>query len=203
MFPEMTTRNAYKLFYSFLGQHTLSVANFWYDPQHREMYLEYSVYLAVIDNVKLQNFEKQELLTKMMDINDDNFDAISNMDNSGCTIIDEINDKNTKQIKVNVAKLITGFNNSFKKVTECDGKNFSMAEVDDLLKVNFAMVGATEKRNDSKIFEDKDGNENENSSAERRKLGLTRLQRLVLIGGPDDGVISPWQSRYLKLLFFN
>lgn len=24
-----------------------------------------------------------------------------------------------------------------------------------------------------------------------------RIKRLVLIGGPDDGVITPWQSRYL------
>ena len=24
-----------------------------------------------------------------------------------------------------------------------------------------------------------------------------KLQQLVLIGGPDDGVVTPWQSRYL------
>jgi palmitoyl-protein thioesterase len=27
------------------------------------------------------------------------------------------------------------------------------------------------------------------------KDGITRLRKLVLIGGPDDGVITPWQSR--------
>lgn len=196
----MTTRNAYKLFYSYLGQHALSVANFWYDPQHRQMYLEYSVYLAVIDNVRLQKLENQQLPTEMMNIND----TISNIDNPGYTIIDEINDENSKQIKVNVTKVIAGFNDSFKKISECVGKNCSMTGVNNLLsteetkeslKVNLAMMGATEKINDSKYYKDDDSDENENSNAERRKLGLTRLQRLVLIGGPDDGVISPWQSR--------
>ncbi|OWK49452.1 Lysosomal thioesterase PPT2, partial [Lonchura striata] len=28
------------------------------------------------------------------------------------------------------------------------------------------------------------------------KRNLLRIQRLVLIGGPDDGVITPWQSRW-------
>lgn len=27
------------------------------------------------------------------------------------------------------------------------------------------------------------------------KRGITKLKNLVLIGGPDDGVIAPWQSR--------
>lgn len=27
------------------------------------------------------------------------------------------------------------------------------------------------------------------------KRNLLRIERLVLIGGPDDGVITPWQSR--------
>uniref|UniRef100_A0A1B6DQR5 palmitoyl-CoA hydrolase n=1 Tax=Clastoptera arizonana TaxID=38151 RepID=A0A1B6DQR5_9HEMI len=27
------------------------------------------------------------------------------------------------------------------------------------------------------------------------KLGIAKLDKMVLIGGPDDGVISPWQSR--------
>jgi palmitoyl-protein thioesterase len=26
------------------------------------------------------------------------------------------------------------------------------------------------------------------------KEGLTKLNKMVLIGGPDDGVITPWQS---------
>lgn len=34
------------------------------------------------------------------------------------------------------------------------------------------------------------------------KRNFLKLQRLVLIGGPDDGVISPWQSRYASFLFF-
>lgn len=27
------------------------------------------------------------------------------------------------------------------------------------------------------------------------KSGITKLERMVLIGGPDDGIIAPWQSR--------
>lgn len=29
------------------------------------------------------------------------------------------------------------------------------------------------------------------------KNGIAKLRHLILIGGPDDGVISPWQSRLL------
>lgn len=28
------------------------------------------------------------------------------------------------------------------------------------------------------------------------KTNFLRIKKLVLIGGPDDGVITPWQSRY-------
>lgn len=28
------------------------------------------------------------------------------------------------------------------------------------------------------------------------KEGITKLKRLVLVGGPDDGVITPWQSSH-------
>lgn len=38
-------------------------------------------------------------------------------------------------------------------------------------------------------------NEALNSSSDR-KMGITKLKKLVLIGGPDDEIIEPWQSRY-------
>lgn len=28
------------------------------------------------------------------------------------------------------------------------------------------------------------------------KSGITKLERMILIGGPDDGVITPWQSSH-------
>jgi len=28
------------------------------------------------------------------------------------------------------------------------------------------------------------------------KIGLTKLKRMILIGGPNDGVITPWQSSH-------
>ena len=33
------------------------------------------------------------------------------------------------------------------------------------------------------------------SDSERFKENFLRIKNLVLIGGPDDGVITPWQSR--------
>merc|ERR1719232_422284 len=32
------------------------------------------------------------------------------------------------------------------------------------------------------------------SQAKKRKTNFTRLRRLILIGGPQDGVVVPWQS---------
>jgi palmitoyl-protein thioesterase len=41
-----------------------------------------------------------------------------------------------------------------------------------------------------------------NDSAVYREA-LTKLNRMVLIGGPDDEVITPWQSRYPSILFIS
>lgn len=32
---------------------------------------------------------------------------------------------------------------------------------------------------------------------EVQKKNFLKLKNLILIGGPDDGVITPWQSRYM------
>ena len=40
-------------------------------------------------------------------------------------------------------------------------------------------------------------NEIQSSNSTDFKSSLTRLDRMVLIGGPNDGVITPWQSRYV------
>ena len=32
------------------------------------------------------------------------------------------------------------------------------------------------------------------------KSNFVKLENLVLIGGPDDGVITPWQSRYVHFV---
>ncbi|KAK1122198.1 hypothetical protein K0M31_009424 [Melipona bicolor] len=39
-------------------------------------------------------------------------------------------------------------------------------------------------------------NEKNSTKMPTFKQGLTKLNRLVLIGGPDDGVITPWQSSH-------
>lgn len=39
----------------------------------------------------------------------------------------------------------------------------------------------------------------DNSSWQYRKTGITKLRAMVLIGGPDDGIIEPWQSRYVSV----
>lgn len=33
------------------------------------------------------------------------------------------------------------------------------------------------------------------------KINFLRLKKLILIGGPDDGVITPWQSRFYYPIF--
>lgn len=39
-------------------------------------------------------------------------------------------------------------------------------------------------------------NERNSSNWAASKEGLTKLKRMVLVGGPDDGVITPWQSSH-------
>lgn len=96
-FPNLAKEEAYKIFYSKYGQY-LSVANFWNDPHHEDLYFKYCKFLPSINN--------------------------------------EI----------------------------------------------------SQPLNMSQYF----------------KNGITKLKKMVLIGGPDDGTIEPWQSRYvfeLKLHF--
>jgi palmitoyl-protein thioesterase len=38
-------------------------------------------------------------------------------------------------------------------------------------------------------------NEKSSNASEFYRQGFQKLKKLVLIGGPDDGVITPWQSR--------
>lgn len=92
IFPNLTARTAYELFYSRVGQHT-SVGNYWNDPNEYELYLKYSVFLPLINN--------------------------------------EIKSSNSTQFKT----------------------------------------------------------------------ALTKLKKMVLVGGPNDGVITPWQSSHFG--FFN
>lgn len=44
-------------------------------------------------------------------------------------------------------------------------------------------------------------NEVQDFYRESFKDGIVKLDKMVLIGGPDDGIIEPWQSRYF--IFFN
>ena len=37
-------------------------------------------------------------------------------------------------------------------------------------------------------------NEKQTENSTSFKKGLTKLKKLILIGGPDDGVITPWES---------
>jgi palmitoyl-protein thioesterase len=40
-----------------------------------------------------------------------------------------------------------------------------------------------------------------NNASPEHKKNFLRIQRAVFIGGPDDGVITPWQSRYICVMF--
>ncbi|KAF4521267.1 hypothetical protein B566_EDAN008470 [Ephemera danica] len=68
-FPNLWKKTAYEIFYSEIGQYT-SVANYWNDPYHQQLYLKYSAFLAFANNDKSSNmsdiyrrgFEKLERL---------------------------------------------------------------------------------------------------------------------------------------------
>lgn len=49
IFPDLTAKDVYELFYSRIGQLT-SVANYWNDPHKQELYHEYNVFLPYINN---------------------------------------------------------------------------------------------------------------------------------------------------------
>lgn len=194
MFPALTARTAYELFYTRLGQRALSVANYWYDPRHRDLYLKYSLYLAVIDNVKQQ--ESSGLNLQQTEIDNGFKTMMGHMPTlvtSSTTTVVETNDDTQKIIGVRVAAAIAAVSAATVKISERHNDNNSDAnsattDVDTLL--------AIVSDDDNYCAENNNGNSNPNI----KKLGLTRLQRLVLIGGPDDGVISPWQSRYLLFI---
>ncbi|XP_060847332.1 uncharacterized protein LOC132926925 [Rhopalosiphum padi] len=192
MFPALTARTAYELFYTRLGQRALSVANYWYDPRHRDLYLKYSAYLAVIDNVKQQ---------KSSDFN-----------------LQQYNDNDMKAMMVNTSTAVTGSTTNVAKTDDDSPKMVEARIATAIAAVSAATVKIAESHNDNNIdannvttdvntimavvlAHDNDYAENSSSSnPNTKKLGLTRLQRLVLIGGPDDGVISPWQSSQFAVL---
>lgn len=49
IFPDLASKTAYTLFYSYVGQHT-SVGNYWNDPHKQELYFEFSSFLPYVNN---------------------------------------------------------------------------------------------------------------------------------------------------------
>lgn len=157
------------MFYTRLVQHAISVANFWNDPHHRDLYLKYSLYLPIIDNAKhhkhlMTTTETNNETTKSMEL------RISTAIATVATAIDRVAEGHINDDKSDADCVTTG------------------TDVDTIM-ANISVDDA-----DIHYWENTSNNDN-NSNANMRKLGLSRLQHLVLIGGPDDGVISPWQSR--------
>jgi len=145
------------------------------------------VYLAVIDNVKQQ--ESIGLILQQTE-NDNDLKTMSTSVTSSTASVPETYDDTPKIVEARVAAAIAAVATATVKIAESHNDNNSdadsiTADVDNLM----AIVSVHDK------YCAENGNNNSNPSI--KKLGLTRLQRLVLIGGPDDGVISPWQSRYL------
>lgn len=174
MFPALTARTAYEVFYTRLGQHALSVANYWYDPRHRDLYLKYSLYLAVIDNIKNED--------------QDTFKCIHFYSTNG------INNDTTETVKTRISSSVAAIAAATIKVAEAHDNDNSDTEYE----TSSAVIDATmaDVHVDSyNYFNKANSDSNSVTNADIRKLGITRLQRLVLVGGPDDGVISPWQSR--------
>ncbi|XP_030749830.1 lysosomal thioesterase PPT2 homolog [Sitophilus oryzae] len=68
-FPGLALETAFELFYSRVGQH-ISVGNYWNDPYHQKLFLEYSNYLPYINNElpsnKSEDFKNALLKLKKM-----------------------------------------------------------------------------------------------------------------------------------------
>lgn len=224
MFPALTARTAYEVFYTRLGQHSLSVANYWYDPRHRDLYLEFSAYLAVIDNLKRSDANDNDDHPPRPDGKDeDDDDAVSSTTTSALpskTYSDGVgsssgaaepvvyrnadsasSSSSGTSLEVRIAIAIAKVSAATVKVAEGHGADDDHSDVDSVsIAVDTTTADMSDDEADSQMpgwgagygGDESDGRFN----AKVRKLGLTRLQRMVLIGGPDDGVISPWQSRY-------
>jgi hypothetical protein len=46
----VTTKNIYKVFYTPMAQATFSVASYWQDPYHEELFFNTSVFLPEVNN---------------------------------------------------------------------------------------------------------------------------------------------------------
>lgn len=167
------------------------MANFWYDPRHRDLYLKYSAYLAVIDNIKQHELED----TNLQADNDDGLRMakidVSTAVTGSTTTASRINDDTPTIIEQRVTAAIEAVAAATVKIAENHNDNNSDGNS---VKTDIDTVMAVVSANDNYCTE------NNNSNNHIKKLGLTKLQRLILIGGPDDGVISPWQSRYLLFI---
>jgi len=145
------------------------------------------VYLAVIDNVKQQ--ESSGIILQQADndkglrtklVNKSTIVTSSNMTEA------ETNNDMPKIIEARVAAAIAAISAATVKIAESHNENNSDTTDIDTVMARFSAFDNYCVAND---------NDNNNSNDAVKKLGLTRLQRMILIGGPDDGVISPWQSR--------
>lgn len=204
MFPTITTRTAYELFYTRLGQYTLSVANYWYDPRHRDLFLKYSLYLAVIDNVKNRGLTDSHLRRHMKLMVTDYVKGCFTSNKAINVVIKDTEE--TKIIKeARALETVAVVDEATLHVAEdavgdCVENYFEDVLVfsENMPEVVEDCTHLTDLLTDGIVHDDDDDyDDSDYTYANSRKLGITRLQRMVLIGGPDDGVISPWQSRYL------
>lgn len=146
LFPGLTVRAAYQLFYTRIGQHSLSVANYWNDPRHKDLYLKYSAYLAVIDRQRPVGDAYRRQVAA------DGGDEKPAVEKRVLTSLAQLEVAATRVIEDNEPPVDTA-----------DDSNDSLQNCDAPEPIDLG--------------------------------GLDQLHRLVMIGGPDDGVISPWQSR--------
>ncbi|CAL4065018.1 unnamed protein product, partial [Meganyctiphanes norvegica] len=58
LFPQYIKETAYEVFYSRVGQR-VSIANYWNDPHHQELYYKYCNYLPYINNEFVESYNEQ------------------------------------------------------------------------------------------------------------------------------------------------
>ncbi|KAK7076506.1 holo-[acyl-carrier-protein] synthase, partial [Halocaridina rubra] len=57
IFPQFIKETVFELFYSRMGQ-SVSIANYWNDPHHQDLYYKYSDYLPYVNNEIDTSYEK-------------------------------------------------------------------------------------------------------------------------------------------------
>ncbi|KAI5639637.1 palmitoyl protein thioesterase domain-containing protein [Phthorimaea operculella] len=203
VFPGLVKDSAYELFYSRVGQHT-SVGNYWNDPYHQSLYEQYSVFLPYINNHVHEclnnclSLVQQPLLLFFL--------LIYSRVGQHTSVGNYWNDPYHQSLYEQYSVFLPYINNH---VHEC--LNNCLSLVQQPLLLFFLLIYSRVGQHTSvgnywndpyhqslyeqySVFLPYINNHVQSAQSSVFKANILKLKRLVLVGGPDDNVITPWQS---------